>query len=62
MKTDFHFRILSWPKSKNIAEILEAVNLLPKNALFVDDNPVERASAKEAWNRSQSLILGGAVY
>ena len=28
-------------KSKNIEEILDEVNILPKNALFIDDNPRE---------------------
>lgn len=33
-------------KAENLAEILREVNLLPKNAVMIDDNPVERASVK----------------
>jgi len=40
---------INWlPKAKNVQEILDAVNLLPQNALFIDDNPVERASVRAA--------------
>lgn len=47
---DFAVRRINWsPKSENIAEILSEVNLLPKSVLFVDDNPVERASVKQAF-------------
>lgn len=39
---DFCSVKINWqPKSKNIAEILAEANLLPSNALFVDDNPRE---------------------
>lgn len=41
----FVVRRINWqPKAINIAEVLKSVNLLPQNALFVDDNPVERAA------------------
>ena len=41
---------INWrPKVENIAEILAAVNLLPQNVLFVDDNPVERAAVRERF-------------
>lgn len=36
-------------KSKNIEEILNIVNLLPCNVLFVDDNPRERDAVKKAF-------------
>ena len=40
---------INWrPKSDNIKEILSEVNLLPQSALFVDDNPVERANVRSA--------------
>lgn len=31
-------------KAENLAEILREVNILPQNAVMIDDNPVERAS------------------
>lgn len=46
----FVARQINWkPKADNVREILEAVNLLPSSVLFVDDNPVERASVKAAF-------------
>jgi FkbH-like protein len=39
---DFCSVKINWdPKSKNIQEILSETNLLPTNALFIDDNPRE---------------------
>lgn len=47
---NFIIRKINWePKAQNIGEILQALNLLPGNALFVDDNPVERAAVKEQF-------------
>lgn len=47
---DFAVRKINWsPKSENISEILSEVNLLPKNVLFIDDNPVERSHVKQAF-------------
>jgi len=41
---------INWrPKAENIAEILAEVGLTAKSAVFVDDNPVERAAVKEAF-------------
>lgn len=37
------------PKAVNMADILAAVNVLPSSVVFVDDNPVERASMKAAY-------------
>jgi FkbH-like protein len=35
---------INWrPKHENMREILQAMNLLAKSVLFIDDNPVERA-------------------
>jgi len=40
---DFAAVRINWnPKVQSIREILEETNLLPGNALFIDDNPVER--------------------
>ena len=44
---DFAVAKINWrPKADNIEEILGEVNLLEKSVLFIDDNPVERASIK----------------
>ena len=40
---------INWnAKADNIRDIIEAVNVLPTAVLFVDDNPVERAAARDA--------------
>lgn len=47
-----HFvaRRISWaPKVDGVRDILSTVNVLPDNVLFVDDNPVERASVQAAF-------------
>ncbi len=36
-------------KVSNMTEILETVNLLPQNVLFLDDNPVERENMRQAF-------------
>jgi FkbH-like protein len=52
---------INWqPKVQNIQEILAEVNLLSKNVLFVDDNPVERAAAKAAF--PDIRVLGANPY
>lgn len=41
---------INWrPKAENIAAILDEVGLTAKSAVFVDDNPVERAAVQEAF-------------
>jgi FkbH-like protein len=56
---DFSVVKINWePKSKNMAEILAVTNLLPKNVLFIDDNPVQRAEVKEAF--PDIRVMGGA--
>lgn len=41
---------VNWrPKAESMAEILETMNLLPRNVVFVDDNPVERAAMQAAF-------------
>jgi FkbH-like protein len=58
---DFCDARINWqPKHENMAEILRAVNLLPRNVLFIDDNPVERARMKEAF--PDMRIIGGNAY
>jgi FkbH-like protein len=43
-------RKINWrTKVENLEEILQETNLLPGNVLFVDDNPVERASIQAAF-------------
>ena len=47
---DFAAHKVNWlPKAENIKELLREFNLLPGNVLFVDDNPVERASVQAAF-------------
>jgi FkbH-like protein len=47
---DFAVRKINWrSKAENIEEILSEVNLLPRNVLFVDDNPRERADVQAAF-------------
>lgn len=53
---DFSVTKINWkPKVENIGEILREVNLLPKNVLFIDDNPVERASVAAAFPGIRTL-------
>lgn len=58
---DFAIRKINWnSKAENIAEILEVTNLLPKSAVFIDDNPVERAVVETAFPEIRTL--GADVY
>lgn len=46
---DFAAIRINWdPKPQNVAEVLADCALLARNALFIDDNPVERASVQAA--------------
>jgi FkbH-like protein len=55
---DFAITRINWKtKPENLAEILAQVNLLPDNVLFIDDNPVERASIKAMFPSIR--VLGG---
>ncbi len=46
---DFAVREINWrPKAENIDEIIREVNVLPRNVVFIDDNPAERAAVKAA--------------
>ena len=48
--SDFAAVKINWlPKTQNMQELLEGINLLPRNVLFIDDNPVERAAMKDAF-------------
>jgi len=48
--SDFVSLKINWqPKSANMRELLKEVNLLPKNIVFIDDNPVERATIKHMF-------------
>ncbi|MCA3576305.1 MAG: HAD-IIIC family phosphatase, partial [Bradyrhizobium sp.] len=46
---DFAVARINWePKESNVAEILREFALTPRSAVFVDDNPVERAAVEAA--------------
>ena len=47
---------INWnSKAENIDAILREVNLLPRNALFIDDNPAERSLVQEAFPEIRTL-------
>ena len=55
---DFAIKKINWrPKSENMADLLAAVNLLPKNIVFIDDNPANRAEMTLAF--PEMRVLGG---
>lgn len=59
--SDFAVKKINWqPKVENIHEILAETNLLAKNVIFIDDNPVERAAVREAF--PEMRILGDDIY
>jgi len=48
--SEFAAVMVNWrPKAESMAEILETMNLLPRNVVFIDDNPVERAAMQAAF-------------
>jgi FkbH-like protein len=58
---DFAIVKINWkPKTENIEEILKLVNVLPRSAVFIDDNPVERAAVKAAF--PDMRVLGKYPY
>jgi FkbH-like protein len=58
---DFAVRKINWrPKVENMHEVLSEVNLLPRNTLFIDDNPVERAAMRHGF--PDMRILGKFPY
>ncbi|MFZ4115788.1 MAG: HAD-IIIC family phosphatase [Chthoniobacterales bacterium] len=53
---DFAIRKINWKeKAENIAAILKEVNLLPRHALFIDDNPVEREQVQRTFPEIRTL-------
>jgi FkbH-like protein len=55
---DFVVRRINWkPKSENMQDILQLLNLRPENVVYVDDNPVERAAMETAF--PDIRVLGG---
>jgi FkbH-like protein len=58
---DFAARKINWDaKVDNLAELLTEVNLLPRNVVYIDDNPVERAAVKAAF--PDIRVLGADLY
>ncbi len=58
---DFAIRKINWrPKAANFAEALFDANVLPRSVVFVDDNPVERASIAAAFPGVR--VLGANPY
>lgn len=58
---DFVVRKINWnSKADNLQEILGEVNLLPRNVVFVDDNPRERAEIQAAFPEVRTL--GAEIY
>jgi len=56
---DFAMVRINWkPKPENMADILAHVNLLPRNVVYLDDNPTERAAIKAAY--PEIRVLGGS--
>lgn len=57
----FTFKEIGWnSKSEGMEAILKKANLLPRNALFIDDNPVERAAMQAAF--PDIRVLGDNQY
>jgi FkbH-like protein len=53
---DFAFRAINWKsKAENVHDALAAINVLPASVVFVDDNPVERATVAQAFPGLRTL-------
>ena len=53
---DFAAVNINWKtKAENIEEILRRTSLLPRSAIFIDDNPAERASVQAAFPEIRTL-------
>jgi FkbH-like protein len=53
---DFAAIRINWrPKAENLTEIMTTMNLLPRSVVFIDDNPVERASIRHAFPEIRTL-------
>jgi FkbH-like protein len=58
---DFAVRKINWrPKPDNLEEILDEVNLLSRNVVFVDDNPAEREAIATAF--PDVRVIGADLY
>ena len=58
---DFALRAINWlPKSENVKDLIRKACLTPKSCVFIDDNPVERASIKAAL--PEIRVLGESPY
>lgn len=58
---DFAVVKISWqPKPEGMRAILAGVNLLPRNVVFIDDNPAERDAIKRAF--PEMRVLGQHPY
>jgi FkbH-like protein len=58
---DFAAIRINWlPKAENVRDILEGMNLLPRNAVFIDDNPAERQAMRAAF--PEIRVLGRYPY
>jgi len=54
----FNLTKINWDiKSKNIGEIINYLNILPQNCIFVDDNPAEILEVKSVFPDIQSLLV-----
>jgi len=53
---DFAVRQINWrSKIENVNDVLDVVNVLPKNVVFIDDNPAERAAVAAAFPDIRTL-------
>ena len=58
---DFAAIRINWKaKAENLGDLMAAMNLLPRSVVFIDDNPVERASVRNAF--PEIRVLGRHPY
>jgi FkbH-like protein len=58
---DFAATRINWKsKAENLADMMSTMNLLPRSVIFIDDNPVERASIRHAF--PEIRVLGRHPY
>lgn len=58
---DFAAVFVNWrPKIENMHDLLQVVNLLPRNVLFIDDNPAERDAMQRVF--PDMRVLGRHPY
>lgn len=59
--SDFAVRRIGWsPKAESLEAAIREVNLLPRNVVYIDDNPVERESIRAAL--PDVRVLGANPY